>query len=539
MIKDIFLPERFGNYYLFSKRVVGVYITKNGVYGIKFIFSARKITIEKVVHEKVESMDLEAEDQESTLRNPIAHAISFVVAQMGPFDELRAAIPSSAVIFKELTLPFLERDKIQMVIGHEVEPLLPFPIARSITDFMITRTLKEQKMSDVLTATIQKNYLEQFLLHFEQAGFFVDKVVVDVFAEYALFLTVAKEKAAANVILLDFGLDQTKIMYIEKGQLRFVRTILQGVSDIAKKIAPHKVSEFTEILMRSGFDGLDEEYLQKAQKAFHDFASRISLTLSSFVKESDSLVIDQMYLLGEGALIHGITDTIHGHFGFVCTLFEGFVLSHLNELSVPQKSLITAAVMPCFSVGFPSLFIEPCNFKQKEFAVVQSSLFIKQIASAIFLTILCLGILGGLYLVRVQAYETELENSTKELIHVLKKQFPRLSKVDEPVDELVDMAKLEVEKEQETWFAFSLSLQSRFLQYLLELTTRIDKESLDFVVERITIAEDVIMLKAHVKNYEALKVLERELRQSPLFLSVEPQDNPRFTMKITLAQIKE
>ncbi len=539
MIKDIFLPERFGDYYLFSKRVVGVYVTKNSVYAIKFLLAARKITIEKVVHEKIVSMDLEAEDQESTLRNPIAQAISLVVSQMVPFDELRAAIPASAVVFKELTLPFLERDKIQMVIGHEVEPLLPFPVAKSITDFMITRTLKEQKMSDVLTATIQKSYLEQFLSHFEQAGFLVDKVVVDVFAEYALFLTVAKEKAATNVILLDFGLDQTKIIYIEKGQLRFVRTILQGVSDIAKKVAPHKGAEFTEILMRSGFDGLDEEYLPKAQKALQDFLSRISLTLSSFVKESDSLVIDQMYLLGEGALIHGITDTMHAHFGFVCTLFEGFVLSCLNELSFAQKSLITAAVMPCFSVGFPSLFIEPCNFKQKEFAAVQSSLFIKQIASAVFLTILSLGILGGLYMIRVQAYETELENSTKELIHVLKKQFPRLAKVDEPVDELVDMAKLEVEKEQETWFAFSLSLQSRFLQYLLELTTRIDKESLDFVVERITIAEDVIMLKAHVKNYEALKVLERELRQSPLFLSVEPQDNPRFTMKITLAQIKE
>lgn len=539
MIKDIFLPERFGDYYLFSKRIVGVYVTKNSVYAIKFILSARKITIEKIVQEKITSIDLEAEDQESALRNPIAHAISLVVAQMVPFDELRAAIPASAVVFKELTLPFLERDKIQMVIGHEVEPLLPFPVVKSITDFMITRTLKEQKMSDVLTATIQKSYLEQFLSHFEQAGFFVDKVVVDVFAEYALFLTVSKEKAALNVILLDFGLDQTKIMYIEKGQLRFVRTILQGVSDIAKKVAPHKGAEFTEILMRSGFDGLDEEYLQKAQKALQDFLSRISLTLSSFVKESDSLVIDQMYLLGEGGLIHGITDTMHAHFGFACISFEVFVLSYLNELSFAQKSSITAAVMPCFSIGFPSLSIEACNFKQKEFAAVQSSLFIKQIASAIFLTILCLGILGGLYMVRVQAYETELENSTKELIHVLKKQFPRLAKVDEPVDELVDMAKLEVEKEQETWFAFSLSLQSRFLQYLLELTTRIDKESLDFVVERITIAEDVIMLKAHVKNYEALKVLERELRQSPLFLSVEPQDNPRFTMKITLAQIKE
>lgn len=538
-MKDIFLPEKLGDYYLFSKRIVGIYVTKNSVYAIKFIFAARKITIEKVVQEKIVQKDLEAEDQELVLRNPIAQAISFVLGQMGSFDELRAAMPASIMVFKELTLPFFERDKIQMVISHEVEPLLPFPALKSITDFMITRILKEQKMSDVLTATVQKSYLEQFLSHFEQAGFFVDKVIVDVFAEYALFLTIAKEKASLNVIMLDFGGDQTKILYIEKGQLRFVRTILQGVSDIAKKVAPHKGAEFIEILMRSGFDGLDEHYLQNAQKALQDFLSRISLTLSSFVKEADSLVIDHMYLLGEGALIHGISDTMHAYFGFECSSFEVLVLSHLKELSFAQKSLITPATMPCFAVGFPSLFIEPCNFKQQEFATVRTSLFIKQIASIFLLTMLSLGILGGLYMVRMQAYEAEIESSTKELVHVLKKQFPRLAKVDEPVDELVDMAKLEVEKEQETWFAFSLSLQSRFLQYLLELTTRIDKESLDFVVERITIAEDVIMLKAQVKNYEALKILERELRQSPLFVSVEPQDNPRFTMKIALAQIKE
>jgi hypothetical protein len=44
-----------------------------------------------------------------------------------------------------------------------------------------------------------------------------------------------------------------------------------------------------------------------------------------------------------------------------------------------------------------------------------------------------------------------------------------------------------------------------------------------------------LTIKAHVKDYNALKLLEKALRSSPLLASFEPQATTDFEMKITLA----
>src|SRR5205814_675388 len=92
---------------------------------------------------------------------------------------------------------------------------------------------------------------------------------------------------------------------------------------------------------------------------------------------------------------------------------------------------------------------------------------------------------------------------------------------------------------QETWFAFSNQSRASFLQYLLELTANIDTKSTGLDVEHIALSEKEMILKARVRDYEALKVLERELGQSKLFSYVEPQENLQFTMKIILATTME
>ncbi len=77
------------------------------------------------------------------------------------------------------------------------------------------------------------------------------------------------------------------------------------------------------------------------------------------------------------------------------------------------------------------------------------------------------------------------------------------------------------------------------LQYLLELSKRIDKKSIDFKVEQVTIAEGFLTLKAEVRDHDALKILSRELAQSELFGPFESPETPQFTMKIPLATSNE
>src|SRR5205814_9243936 len=107
-------------------------------------------------------------------------------------------------------------------------------------------------------------------------------------------------------------------------------------------------------------------------------------------------------------------------------------------------------------------------------------------------------------------------------------------------DELIENAKAELEEKQKRWFAFSHQSRASFLQYLSELSTKIDRKGIDLQVDQITIDEGSLTLKASVKDYEALKIFERELEQSKLFTLAEaPPETPQFTMRLVLTNNEE
>ncbi len=52
------------------------------------------------------------------------------------------------------------------------------------------------------------------------------------------------------------------------------------------------------------------------------------------------------------------------------------------------------------------------------------------------------------------------------------------------LEDALQKAQDELAREEKTWFAFSSQSPALFLKYLLELTSHIDKESLELVLEK-------------------------------------------------------
>ena len=105
-------------------------------------------------------------------------------------------------------------------------------------------------------------------------------------------------------------------------------------------------------------------------------------------------------------------------------------------------------------------------------------------------------------------------------------------------EDVIEAARTQIKEQERVLSAFLHSPSSSILAYLFELTNRLDAKTLGLVVYQLTITGDKIRLKARVRDYEALKILEYDLAQSPLFKHIEPQEDPDFTMEITLAQRK-
>lgn len=76
------------------------------------------------------------------------------------------------------------------------------------------------------------------------------------------------------------------------------------------------------------------------------------------------------------------------------------------------------------------------------------------------------------------------------------------------------------------------------LEYLLELTSKIDKAAIGLDVEKLIITPDSIVLKAQVKDYDALRTLEHDLEQSKLFYLEQKVHDPKFTMVLRFKKNK-
>lgn len=537
-IKEIFLPEKINNYYLFSKIVVGVEINKTNIIATKTRLKGNTSTIELTIEEKI-TEEVSEENFERTSPTLVS-----IFSKIGSYDEIHTTLPSSVAIFKELKLPFLTRDKISMVIGFEIEPLLPFSLRDSVIDFIITRQIPEEKSSEILVTAIQKQHIIDHLALFEAAGLKPSVITVDMISLYGLYKQIpAYNSLEGGTVLIDVNPYSTCIALIINGQLKTVRTLPKGILSLAKTAAQElqkTPQEIIEHLLRFGLESTDiPSYTPAIDKAVTEWWSAMNFTLASFTEQLLSRKpISKIIFLGDVSLIKGFIPFIGQKSGIACELFSAETINDNKSLVINNNSAITPINIISVSATLPLPTTDDYNLGKKEFSTPNNSLLIKQLIVLIVLTIGFFATLITHYSVQTKKLDKEISASQHDALTTLKAAFRDLEDVNS-LDEAITDAEEELKKQKETWFAFSGPSRASFLQYLLELASKIDKKSLNLNVEQITIAEGELTLKASVRDHEALKVLERELGQSTLFSYIEPQENPQFNMKIRLATSSE
>ena len=188
MIKNVLIPEKIGNYYLFAKRIVGFHVDASEVTATQVYLKGSVATVEKVFKESI------GLNEELSYEEKVAQVVKNILGKVGKYDVVYTAMPSSQVIFKNLKLPFLNYEKIKMVVGYEVEPLLPFALDEAEVDFIITKQFPKDGSSEILVAAVQKSVLADHISFFEQVGVHPQKVGVDFFEFYGLYQTIARYK---------------------------------------------------------------------------------------------------------------------------------------------------------------------------------------------------------------------------------------------------------------------------------------------------------------------------------------------------------
>lgn len=531
MIKNIIIPEKIGSYYLFAQRIIGFDIGNTVINATLLQRQGRTISIEKTVSISLPvGTDADYSDRASA-------AIKEIIAQCGKYDTINTALSSSQVIFKELKLPFIGRQKIELVIQFEAEPLLPFTASQGVIDFIITKEYPETQSSDVIIAAAPNKFIAPHLALFEAAGVAPEVITIDLVALYQLYRMIPEYKNhTGGTVLIELEAQSTRMEYITDGQLRLLRTLPKGLFQLIKLCADQleiTPEVMTEYINRFGVGpGNSNRYTQVIQEVFTQFIQEVSFTLRSFAQSSPTQTIHTILLFGQSSTIKGLTQLVTDVVYIPCTLFGvNSLLGTHDGITIKSNNGLNPACIVSLAVALAQP--DEINLRKKEFTL-ETPLLIKQLTIA---TILIGFIFGALIInsfTQLRKLKREARVSQTEAIQTLKERFPKIE--ESTLSDALDDAQREVEQEEKLWNPFSNAARTSYLKYLLELTTLLDKDSLGLIVEKITFTDDTIILKAQVKGFEELQLLERALRQSKLFTYIQPQNDPKFTMTIKIAK---
>lgn len=526
----MFLPERVRGYYLFPTRIIGFDVGKSSIKATLVLCKGREMIVEKCYEAPIQATNA------SDYPERASAAIKVILDQIPRYDHIISCLSSSQAIFKELKLPFVGIETIKKVIAYEVEPLLPFSLADAVIDCIVTKEIKEENSSIVLVAAVQNQYVAAHLALFQAAGVQPDQIVIDLFALYGLYVMIPSyAQQPGGIVLLETETQSTRMAYIYDGQLRFIRTLPKGLLDQARLVATDlNISETQalEHIVRFGLEAdHDQSYATAIKKAFGTFFNDILFTLQSFVSQAKpTQSIHKIIIFGTAASVKGLPELITELSHIKTELFSINSLIH-NGFGISAKSTIPQANMVSFAAALPQKTIEKFDLRQKEFALSRGQSFMKEfILACSFLGFILGGLLVNAFW-QINRLKTEAYQSEQEVVETLKENIKGIPDSAQTLDETLAAAENKVRQDERIWSGFSSSARTKFLQYLLELTEKINRDAIGLTVEKLTITPDVITLKGEVPDYPQLRALEDSLKESKLFKPVSVH-TPKFNMTI-------
>ena len=544
MIRTLFFPEQLGGYYFFNKRIVGFDVGKTHITATQILLKGRSVIIEKTVTEQID-LNNGAEHAENT-----GLALKKLAQNFDSPYEVRTAFSSSSALFKELRLPFIGRQQIAMTIGFEVEPLLPFSLDDAVIDFVVTCENLQDKSSEILVVAVQKQYIAQHLELFQAAGIVPDVVCIDAFSIYSFYAkSIGYGAQPGGVVLIDIGSHTTTLSYVLDGKLRLIRSLSKGGLHLAKSVSDSlgiSLQQAMETIIRYGLEKEgDPDYLKALTQVLELFWREVAFTIQSFAVQAGSAEAScQLLLFGGGSYLKGLAPFVTKLLKNPTHLWDIDSAVHDCGIQVEPKAGISRSTVMSLSTALPLEPATHCSLLQKEFInTVESSLFTKQFLTACILVSLIFGTLITETIIQVRSLHAEITASDLEARSelknvwsgILRNQSTEKFNDQDSLEDLVDEQESLIKNEEKLWFSFANPARTSFLKYLLELTSKIDKKGLGFIINKLTIADGTMTLDAQVKDRDALKVLEKELKQSKLFVAIERQEDPTFkAMKIKL-----
>ncbi|MGA6927692.1 MAG: type II secretion system protein GspL [Desulfosarcina sp.] len=129
-------------------------------------------------------------------------------------------IPTAAVSFRNVSVPFHDLKKIRQILPFELEPTLPIPVDELVFDF---EAVKRGGNQDLLTFTVEKTQIQRYREILDSVN--VRPVVIMPGGYAAARLIAISAEENQNYLMIDSGKVYHAVYAVSQGAVRMVRTL--------------------------------------------------------------------------------------------------------------------------------------------------------------------------------------------------------------------------------------------------------------------------------------------------------------------------
>ncbi|MBF0121319.1 MAG: PilN domain-containing protein [Desulfobacterales bacterium] len=473
-----------------GKRILGIDIRYSAV-------SAVLLTLKDKGEYQVEDYAYIPISDHQVLENIISTSIETILKKINITKSFCiASFPPNNIRYRNLILPFTDRKKINLILPYELEQLIPIPIEKFITAFMIYES--SDAFSKLITTSVETSELQSYLNAF--AAYNIDPFIVTPggisTAKSFLYL----KKDLKDVLIIDIEIDKCTLFFISFREIKMIRSF--------------KIN-------------LLVENIELFHKDIHRTIT-IFQELNNIKYEPESI-----FLTGYGLNDNKLKEKIENFFNISTKELD---LSHEFKISVKNKDdieWIPHRMDSALSLAIAGLEkIDLINFR-KDLFETKKALNLKNIfiqISSISCVILFIFFLKFYY--NNKSLEKELCNINNQIINIFKKICPEIKHIVNPMQQL--RTKIDSYKKNKN---FDFGKQVRFIDILLQISNVIPEE-IPVELNEIKGSSNEVVLIGTTDNFNYANEIKINLERANLFKKVTitsvSQDNIENKVKFTM-----
>jgi len=216
------------------------------------------------------------------------------------------SLPLNDIMFRQVSLPFHDDNKIRKTLPFELEPLIPFAVSEIVTDYLKVHA------SGLLVAAATKKVIQDWIALIESN--LGEVSVIDVSSAALTSEILEKKVAKASGVLLDIGAGSTTAVFYENGTIVQLRSLAIGGNQITAALAADMSAETSQAELTK----INADYSSvgaKVSDLCHKFCLELKNTIE-FMKLNDILQSDltQITVTGGGCLFPPLKKELENYF---------------------------------------------------------------------------------------------------------------------------------------------------------------------------------------------------------------------------------